>query len=123
MERRIDHLASEGLARRQGQRVVFARDLLETLRRRDLEAATAKLGDETGLPHRPSGEGDYVAGTFRQRVVLASGRFATIDDGLGFQLVPWRPAPEERLGQHVSGVMMPSGGVAWSFARKLDLGI
>jgi hypothetical protein len=103
--------------------VVFARALLDTLRRRDLEAAATKLRDETGLPYRSSGEGEYVAGTFRQRVVLASGRFAMIDDGLGFQLVPWRPALEERLGQHVSGVMMPSGGVAWSFARKLDLGI
>jgi type IV secretory pathway VirD2 relaxase len=123
MQRRIDHLASEGLARPQGQHVVFARDLLATLRRRDLEAAAAKLGDETGLPYRPFGEGEYVAGTFRQRVVLASGRFAMIDDGLGFQLVPWRQALEERLGQHVSGVMMPSGGVTWSFARKLDLGI
>ena len=36
MEARIDHLAEEGLARRQGQRVVFARDLLATLRRREI---------------------------------------------------------------------------------------
>jgi type IV secretory pathway VirD2 relaxase len=123
MEHRIDHLASEGLARRQGQRVVFARDLINTLRRRELDAVVAKLGDGTGLAYRPSSEGEYVTGTFRQRVVLASGRFAMIDDGLGFQLVPWRPALEQHLGQHVSGIMMPGGGVAWSFARKLDLGV
>jgi hypothetical protein len=30
MDRRIEHLASEGLARRQGQRVIFARELLDT---------------------------------------------------------------------------------------------
>jgi type IV secretory pathway VirD2 relaxase len=123
MDRRIDHLAAEGLARRQGQRVVFARDLINTLRRRELDAAATKLADETGLAHRPSGEGEYVAGTFRQRVVLASGRFAMIDDGLGFQLVPWRPALEQHLGQHVSGVMMPSGGIEWNFGRKLGLGL
>jgi type IV secretory pathway VirD2 relaxase len=123
MEHRVDHLASEGLARRQGQRVVFARDLINKLRRRELDAAAAKLGDETGLPHRPAAEGEYVAGTFRQRVVLASGRFAMIDDGLGFQLVRWRPALEQHLGQHVSGIMMPSGGVEWSFGRKLDVGV
>jgi type IV secretory pathway VirD2 relaxase len=123
MERRIVHLAGEGLARRQGQRVVFARDLISTLRRRELDAAAAGVADETGLAHRPSGEGEYVAGTFRQRVVLSSGRFAMIDDGLGFQLVPWRPALEQHLGQHVAGIMMPSGGVAWSFGRKLDLGV
>jgi type IV secretory pathway VirD2 relaxase len=121
MDRRIDHLAGEGLARRQGPRVVFARDLINTLRRRELDAAAAKLADETGLAHRPSAEGEYVAGTFRQRVVLASGRFAMIDDGLGFQLVPWRPALEQHLGRHISGVMMPGGGVEWDLGRKLGL--
>ena len=32
MDRRAEHLAGEGLARRQGQRVLFARNLLDTLR-------------------------------------------------------------------------------------------
>src|SRR5450432_2431196 len=62
MDRRIDHLAGEGLARRQGQRVVFARDLLNTLRRRELDAAATKLSAETGLAHRPPTQGEYVAG-------------------------------------------------------------
>ena len=34
MDRRVDHLVDEHFARRQGQRVIFARDLLNTLRRR-----------------------------------------------------------------------------------------
>ena len=123
MDRRIDHLAAEGLARRQGQRVVFTRELLKTLRRRELDFAAARLSAETGLAHRPRAEGEYVAGTFRQRVTLASGRFAMIDDGLGFQLVPWRPALEQHLGRHVCGVMMPGGGIEWSFGRKLGLGL
>jgi type IV secretory pathway VirD2 relaxase len=94
MEKRLDHLVEEGLARRQDQRVIFAPGLLATLRRRELDDTTAKLAVDTGLAHRPSGEGEHVAGTYRQRVTLASGRFAMIDDGLGFQLVPWRPALE-----------------------------
>ena len=120
MERRVDHLVEEGLARRQGQRIVFARDLLDTLRRRELNQVSSRLTAETGLPHRPSAEGDHVAGVYRQRVALASGRFAVIDDGLGFQLVPWRPVLEQRLGQHVSGTMT-GGGVDWSFRRNRDL--
>ena len=123
MDRRIDHLAEQGLARRQGQRVIFARDLLNTLRRRELEEVTAKLSAETGLAHRPSAEGEHVSGVYRQRVTLASGRFAMIDDGLGFQLVPWRPALEQRLGQQVSGTLTPRGGVEWSFQRSRGLGI
>jgi type IV secretory pathway VirD2 relaxase len=123
MDRRAEHLAGEGFARRQGQRVVFARNLLDTLRRRELNGAAGKLSVETGLVYRPSAEGEHVAGIYRQRVILSSGRFAMIDDGLGFQLVPWRPALEQQLGRQVSGVMLPSGGVDWSFGRKRGLGL
>jgi len=65
----------------------------------------------------------YVCGVYRQRVTLASGRFAMIDDGLGFQLVPWRPALEHQFGKQVGGVMMPGGSVDWSFSRKRGLGL
>jgi type IV secretory pathway VirD2 relaxase len=123
MNRRAEHLAGEGLARRQGQRVVFARDLLNTLRGRELSDATGKIAVETGLVYRPSAEGEHVAGIYRQRIILSSGRFAMIDDGLGFQLVPWRPALEQQLSRQVSGVVLPSGGVDWSFGRKRGLGL
>jgi type IV secretory pathway VirD2 relaxase len=122
-DRRVDHLAGEGLARRQGARVIFARDLLNTLRRRELDAAVARLSAETGLLHNPSSEGERIVGVYRQRVTLASGRFAMIDDGLGFQLVPWRPALEQHLDRQVSGVAASGGGVTWSFGRKIGLGI
>jgi len=122
MERRIDHLVGEGLARRQGPRVIFARDLLKTLRQRELDAAVSRLSVETGLLHRPSSEGEHVAGIYRQRLILASGRFAMIDDGIGFQLVPWRPALEQYLGRDVSGVAI-GGRVTWSLERKIGLGI
>ena len=71
MERRVDYLAGEGLARRQGSRVIFARDLLNTLRRRELDATVARLSAETGLPHTPSSEGESIVGVYRQRVTLA----------------------------------------------------
>ena len=41
MKARIEQLVWQGLARRQGQRVIFARDLLDTLRRRKLDEAAA----------------------------------------------------------------------------------
>lgn len=46
-----------------------------------------------------------------------------IDNGLGFELVPWKAALEEHIGRHVSGVVQPGGSVAWSFSRKRGLGI
>jgi type IV secretory pathway VirD2 relaxase len=123
MERRIDHLARNGLAERQGQRVVFARDLINTLRQQELDGVASKLSAETGLAHRPSAEGEHVSGIYRQRVTLSSGRFAMIDDGMGFQLVPWRPALEQQLGKQVVGVMAPGGGVDWNSGRKRGLGV
>ena len=123
MDRRVDYLVEQDLARRQGRRVIFARDLINTLRRRELDEAAAKLSADTGLAHRPFAEGEQVSGIYRQRVTLASGRFAMIDDGLGFHLVPWRPALEQRLGQQVSGTLTPGGGICWSFKRKRELGL
>ena len=123
MQRRADHLVEEGLAERQGRSVVFARRLVDTLRRRELDALGEKLAAETGQPFNRAGSGEYVAGTYRQRFTLASGRFAVIDDGLGFQLVPWSPSLEKQLGRHVSGVARNDGGIDWSFGRKRGLGL
>jgi hypothetical protein len=113
MVARADHLASEGLARRQGQRITLQRNLLARLRQRELDAAGAKLSGDTGLPNTPAAAGETVAGVYRQRLTLASGRFAVIDDGLGFQLVPWPLLLEKQLGRHVAGVAKEGGGIEW----------
>ena len=123
MDRRVQHLTGEGLARRQGQRIIFARDLLNTLSRRELDTAAAKIAADTGLAYRSSPEGERIAGIYRQRVMLTAGRFAMIDDGLGFQLVPWRPALDQQLGRQVSGAVMSGGRVDWSFGRKRGLAL
>jgi type IV secretory pathway VirD2 relaxase len=123
MTARADHLIQQGLARRQGQQIVYARSLLDTLRERELDAAGAKLAAETGTPFQKAASGDYIAGAYRQRLVLSSGRFAMIDDGLGFRLVPWSPSLERNLGKHVSGLARVDGGVDWSFGRKQGLGL
>jgi type IV secretory pathway VirD2 relaxase len=123
LERRSDHLVAEGLARRQGQRVTFAPDLLATLRNRELDAIAQDLNTQTGLPRYKPTEGEPVTGAFRQRLDLASGRFAMIDDGLGFSLVPWTPQLERHLGQTVTGTMTPGGGIDWSLGRKRGLSL
>ncbi len=94
MAARTEHLVSEGLARREGARLTFARDLLETLRQRELTVAAAQVTAATGKTWRPRHDGAPVPGVFARRLDLASGRFAMIDDGLGFQLVPWKPSME-----------------------------
>ncbi|MER9615530.1 DUF3363 domain-containing protein [Mesorhizobium sp. M0207] len=123
MQRRADHLVQQGLGERHGQRTTFTRNLIDTLRRRELEALGEKLSAETGQPFNRVRSGEFVAGSYRQRFTLASGRFAMIDDGLGFQLVPWTPSLEKHVGRHVSGVARDDGGIDWSFGRKRGLGL
>ncbi|RUU92651.1 DUF3363 domain-containing protein [Mesorhizobium sp. M7A.F.Ca.MR.176.00.0.0] len=123
MQRRADHLVEQGLGERHGQRTTFTRNLIDTLRRRELEALGEKLSVDTGQPFNRARGGEYVTGSYRQRFTLASGRFALIDDGLGFQLVPWTPSLEKHLGRHVSGVARDEGGIDWSFGRNRGLGL
>jgi hypothetical protein len=122
MKARVEYLAREGLARRQGQRIIFSRDLLETLRRRELDQAAARVASDSGLPYRAAAEGHVVNGVYRQRISLASGRFAMIDDGLGFSLVPWTPSLERHLGREVVGIARTCR-IEWTFAKQRGLGL
>lgn len=122
MNARTDHLVSEGLARRFGERTVFQRGLLDTLRRRELDKVAAKIAGETGLAYRRAQTGEKIAGVVRQRLALASGRFAMIDDGLGFRLVPWSNGLEQQLGRQVTGVVRGGGGLDLMLGRKRGIG-
>jgi hypothetical protein len=117
MKDRVDFLIEHGLAERRGQRVVLARDLLSTLRNREVEKAGKDLQEQTGLSHRPLADGTRVSGVYRRSIQLASGRFAMLEDGNAFSLVPWRPVLEQRLGQSVTAVMRGSGA-SWQFGRR-----
>jgi type IV secretory pathway VirD2 relaxase len=123
LEQRSEYLETHRLARRQGQRILFARNLLDELRARELAGAAQAIAVRTGLEHLPSQPGEHIAGIYRERVTLSSGRFAMIDDGMGFQLVPWRRALDRHLGQAVSATLNSNGGVQWSFAKSRTLGI
>ena len=122
LDRRIDTLVEQGLASRNGGKVTLGRSLIATLRDRELDSVGLHLASETGLAYLPAETGDPVAGVFSRRLSLSSGRFAMIDNGLGFQLVPWLPSLERELGRQVSGTAGP-GGVDWNFGRKRELSL
>ncbi|HEY0822138.1 MAG TPA: relaxase/mobilization nuclease and DUF3363 domain-containing protein [Rhizobacter sp.] len=122
MRQRSDFLVDEGLAERRGTRVVLARNLLGTLRQRELDAAARRIAGETGLQYRPASDGERVSGVYRRNVLLASGRFAVLDDGLGFSLVPWRPVIEQLLGRRMTAIVRGSS-VTWEFGRQRGFGV
>jgi len=124
LARRKQSLVDTGYAKDLGDgRLSTSKDLIQRLERVEVERAGQALAAERGRQWKPAVPGEHVSGQLMGSTQLASGRFAMIDDGLGFSLVPWRPILEQHLGRHISGVAMPGGGVDWSFARKLGLGI
>ena len=117
LRQRSDFLVEQGLAERRGSRVGLARNLLATLRDRELAAAGKSLQDSTGLSFRPIHDGARVSGLYRRSLQLVSGRFAMLDDGMGFSLVPWKPVVEQRLGQQVSAIVR-GASVTWELGRQ-----
>lgn len=117
LRQRADFLVEQGLAKRQGQRAVLARNLLATLRGRELAATAREISAQTGMQYRPAVEGQRVSGIYRRSVQLASGRYALLDDGIGFSLVPWKPVIEQKLGQSVSAVIQ-GNSVSWQLGRQ-----
>jgi type IV secretory pathway VirD2 relaxase len=116
LHERREHLQRLGLAERRAGGWSYAKGLLAELRRREIEAVARRLESETLLRFRDDEDG-RVRGLYSRRVDLASGRFAMIEDGLGFRLVPWARVLDRRLGEEVSGIARDRG-IEWDAARK-----
>lgn len=121
LDQRSEHLRKIGLGSRRDGGFRPVANLIATLRARELDRVKAYLVAD-GATLLAGEEGDRVSGVYTRRLDLVSGRFAMIDDGLGFQLVPWTRALDSRLGQEVSGTITNSG-VNWSFGKKRGLGL
>ena len=114
--RRQQWLIEQGLMQRDGNDVLFRKDILNVL-----PATGTAAGRRPTL--RPDREeivdaipGVSVDGVYRQAVDLASGRFAVIEKSLEFTLVPWRPVLERHIGRAVSGI--PRGDdFDWTIGR------
>ena len=117
LERRKNELIRRGQGWRTSAGDFRARaNLLDTLRDQEVERVGRQLASERGLAFNSIAEGDTVRGKLLGSAQLASGRFAMIDDGLGFSLVPWRPVIEQQVGREVMGVMR-GGDVSWELGR------
>jgi hypothetical protein len=71
----------------------------------------------------PGEEVDRIKGLYRERIKLASGRFAMIEHAHGFELVPWKPSLERHLGEQVMGTIKSGGGIEWSLGRSRGIAI
>src|SRR4030095_10220568 len=89
-----------------------------TLQRQEVERVGQQMARERGLTYVPANAGEHVSGRLAGVASLVSGRFAMIENGLGFQLVPWQPLLEKRIGQHISGLQRNDGGHRMDIWKK-----
>jgi hypothetical protein len=122
VERRTDELIRQGHARRTPEGLRVKAELIGTLTRQEVERVGRQLAAERGLAFQPIHEGQAVRGKLLGSTQLACGRFAMVDDGLGFSLVPWRPVIEKVIGRQVMGVMR-GDDISWQLGRARALGI
>ncbi|MGY3534570.1 relaxase/mobilization nuclease RlxS [Bradyrhizobium sp. USDA 4452] len=114
-------LIEQGLAREDGGRMRFARNMLETLEAREVARTAADISARTGLAHVGAKAGDTISGIYRRSLTLNSGRFALIERSHDFVLVPWRPVLERARGQLVTGIV-GGEGISWSIGIKRGIG-
>ncbi|MBL8699447.1 MAG: DUF3363 domain-containing protein [Alphaproteobacteria bacterium] len=106
LAQRQQWLVEQGLAERREDGVVYRRNLLAVLRRRELSRSAAALSSELGLDFAEAGAGRRIEGSYRRRVDLVSGRFAVIAGQREFTLVPWRPELERHRDRAIGGRMV-----------------
>ena len=109
-------LVEQQLADVDGDRVRLRANAIMMLQRRELLRVGDELSSELGKPFVETRTGNAVEGRLLRRVDLASGRFALVDKGREFTLVPWRPVLERQIGRPVAGIMR-GDGVSWRFGR------
>jgi type IV secretory pathway VirD2 relaxase len=114
-------LIEQGLASLAGEQLACQPAMVQRLEQRELRRTAALLSRETGLEFVATEKGMQVEGIVRRRLDLASGRYAMIENGREFALVPWRPVLARAIGRPVAGRVRKDGGISWTIGRGRSL--
>lgn len=101
---------------------LYRRNLLATLRAREIERIGGEMAATKNLPFRAASDGEKISGKFAGTVQLSSGKFAVVEQSHEFTLVPWRPVIDRQLGKEVMGIVQ-GGSVSWQLGRQRGLGL
>jgi type IV secretory pathway VirD2 relaxase len=115
--RRRQWLIEQQLMKRDGGDIVYRANILDQLRRRELQRVGGQLSGELGLPFVETARGERVDGIYRRPVDLVSGRYALIEKSLEFTLVPWKPMLDRYIDRSVSRIDR-GGSIDWTIGRQ-----
>jgi type IV secretory pathway VirD2 relaxase len=123
LDRRAERLVEMGHATREDGWIAFPRGLISALERGEVKRVGQEMAKVRGRTFQQADVGGYVSGTLIGSTTIAGGRYAMLDDGLGFSLVPWQPVLEKRIDRYITGTMRDDGGIDWGFGRQRGLGL
>ncbi len=109
-------LLDQGLADGEAGQFRLQRDLMKTLRRRELFRVAGQLGEELKLDFTETKDGASFSGIYRRSIEASGGRYALIEKSREFTLVPWRPEMDRQLGRPIN--VRPNGAsIEWTVGR------
>ncbi|WP_102324432.1 relaxase/mobilization nuclease domain-containing protein [Komagataeibacter saccharivorans] len=109
-------LTPEGMVR-------YRKNLLATLEGREVERVGQAMAEKRGKLWRPLDRFETIQGTMKGPIDLASGRFAVLESGHEFSLVPWRPEIGRQRQKEMAISMDEHGGISWELGRGRGLGL
>lgn len=109
-------LAPEGMVR-------YRKNLLAVLEAREVERVGQAMAAKREKLWRPLDRFETIQGTMKGPVDLASGRFAVLESGHEFSLVPWRPEIGRQRQKEMTISMDEHGGISWELGRGRGLGL
>ena len=121
LQQRLQWLVEEGLAFQSPDGNIQTNPgYMSALHKREFAAVATAVSKELGLPYSAAQTGEQIEGRLRRSVTLGSGKYAVVDRGRDFTLVPWRPVLEKHIDKTVSGIMRDKD-INWSFGKSRGL--
>lgn len=96
-------------------------DHLKLLQKEGMLHASLDITKETGLTYRAIQPGDRVEGTFKRIHQTEHAKFAVIDRGREFSLVPWKRSLEKLRARPIEITMSRTRDIAWTIGRNRGL--
>ena len=94
---------------------------LKLLQKEGMLHASLDIAKETGLTYRAIEPGDRIEGTFKRVHQTEHAKFAVIDRGREFSLVPWKRGLERLKDRSIEITMTRSRDIAWTLGRTRGL--
>jgi type IV secretory pathway VirD2 relaxase len=91
------------------------------LQREGMRHAATDIAKQTGRDYRALQPGEQIDGRFTQTVSTAHAKFAIVERGYEFSLVPWKDSLEKLRGHHIQISVSRSMDMTWTRGRSRGL--